>query len=221
MIINDYSVYLEWDKDEASLSYNDPSDFMYEANGRVIVFGDNDKKIIIGKFRTCYINVGAIMEQGESIYDVFDTYAETVDYYGAIFNYGTLEINEKLCTAINCDAFFGNILILDRLEIIPRFRKQGLGLLVMRKLIERFSLGAILVGIKPFPLQFEVDRLDNEGSGWRTKLKLDALPQDRRRATAKLQRYYQKLGFARLPGTPFMFRSTDYPLPKIEDLIEK
>lgn len=218
MMINDYSVYLEWDKDEASLSYNDPSDFMYEAAGRVIVFNDNEKKSIIGKFRICYINVEAIVNQGESIYDVFDTYSETVGYYGAIFNHGTLEINEKLCKAIGSDPYFGNVLILDRLEIIPRFRKNGLGLLVMRKLIERFSPGAILVGIKPFPLQFEAGRPNGDSETWCRKLKLDDLDKNFKHATAKLQRHYQKLGFARLPGTPFMFRTMEQALPKIEDL---
>lgn len=44
------------------------------------------------------------------------------------------------------------------------------------------------------------------------------LDQNERRATIKLRRHYAKLEFKAMKGAPFMFLSTDLPLPKLEDL---
>lgn len=41
-----------------------------------------------------------------------------------------------------------NLLILDRVEILPKYRGGGIGLLVLTSLIERFSAGAGVVGMK-------------------------------------------------------------------------
>ena len=48
-----------------------------------------------------------------------------------------------------------NFLILDRVELLPKYRGDGVGLLVLRSLIERFGAEAGVVGMKPFPLQLE------------------------------------------------------------------
>jgi GNAT superfamily N-acetyltransferase len=103
-----------------------------------------------------------------------------------------------------------NILILDRLEILPQFRGRGLGLAVMSDLIKRFSLGAGLVAIKPYPLQFEFHSSDTESRTWRQELGLSGLCADEKLATQKLCDYYGRIGFRRLRGTPFMIRAASW-----------
>jgi hypothetical protein len=86
----------------------------------------------------------------------------------------------------------------------------------MRRLIERFGAGAAIVAIKPFPLQRECAREEEED--WRQKMKLGDFETDLRGATAKLRRHYARLGFKFMRGTPFMFRNAELPLPSLSEL---
>ena len=81
--------------------------------------------------------------------------------------------------------------------------------------MQRFSLRAGVVAIKPFPLQFEQEP---STEGWRNELQLSNFTKSERTATQKLRRYYRKLGFVGMQGTPLMFRSTTWRLPTIEEL---
>jgi hypothetical protein len=92
-----------------------------------------------------------------------------------------------------------NLLILDRVEILPKYR------------------GAGVVGMKPFPLQLE-PKESRDSSGWAKRLRLDDLPRDEKMAKKKLKRYYGKLGFVEMKSTPFMFRSMAWELPSVEQL---
>lgn len=86
----------------------------------------------------------------------------------------------------------------------------------MRRLIERLGIGAGIVAIMPFPLQHR--GTNGHPDEWESSLKLADLDQNKLRATTKLRRHYAKLGFKAMKGTPFMFLSTDLPMPKPEDL---
>lgn len=148
--------------------------------------------------------------------DIFDCKSDTFDYYSAIFDIDTDGPSDELLRLFKDDVYFGNVLIIDRLEIRPEFRSHNIGLVVMRRLIERFGAGASIVAIKPFPLQRE--RFSDEANEWRRGLKLADLDKNLRRATAKLRRHYAKLGFKAMKNTPFMFRRTDDPLPSPKSL---
>ncbi len=92
----------------------------------------------------------------------------------------------------------------------------GVGLLVLRSLIECFGAGVGVAGMKPFPLQLE--RKDAAHSRWRRRLRLEQFASDSEISTRKLRNYYHKLGFVRMRSTPFMFRSLSWTLPTIEQL---
>jgi ribosomal protein S18 acetylase RimI-like enzyme len=87
--------------------------------------------------------------------------------------------------------FSRNMLILDRLEILPQFRRQHLGLRYMRAAITRFGMGCRIAVMKPFPLQF-ADNVSKSNTA------------DFRAATAKLKRYYAREGFESLRGSDLM-----------------
>jgi len=74
-------------------------------------------------------------------------------------------------------------------------------------MIARFSAGASIVAMKPFPLQFEPIR-DGDRKKWRDKMCLDQFSTDENIAKEKLHDYYHKLGFIHLSGTPMMVVST-------------
>lgn len=209
---------LDLDKSEEMLEAEEPTDYAYEVTGKVIGLDGSDRRSIAGKFRLYYMDLAAAYSDHESVFDVFDGRAETLDYFYEIFETtdSTIWPSPKLEALLGGGLYLGNVLILDRLEILPQFRGHNLGLIVMRRLIERFRQGAEIVAIKPFPLQLECEPRDVDR--WRNRLRLNELGRNNSQATAKLRRYYRKLGFKHMRGTPFMFRLTGTPLPKIPDL---
>jgi GNAT superfamily N-acetyltransferase len=223
MVLDDYSIFLEFNEGTCQLHDDDPSYYAYSTHGSIVAVDERDEKTTVGRFKLYYIDVCAAINARASVFDVFDSRASTLDYFGAIFDYGTLNFSERLLRLFEPDfrGSWGNILILDRLEILPEFRHQNVGLLIMRRLIERFGAGAAVVAIKPFPLQCEYRRKGDVDDEWTRGLQLTDFDKDNRRATAKLKRYYAKLGFKAMKGTPFMFLLTDCPLPEPDDLMKQ
>ncbi len=89
----------------------------------------------------------------------------------------------------------------------------------MRRLIQRFSAGAGVVAIKPFPLQFEQSIPAEDSSGWHQEMQLSNFQETERDSIRKLRNHYSKLGFVEMQGTPHMFLSTAKRLPRIEMLL--
>ena len=79
------------------------------------------------------------------------------------------------------------------------FRKQGLGLLAISRVIDIFGENCGLVAMKPFPLQFG-NYLD---SGRHASNDLQDLTTEFRIAKQKLRRYWERAGFNRVGGTEY------------------
>jgi GNAT superfamily N-acetyltransferase len=218
MLVNDHYFLLRFCGGEAELEDNDPCHYMYVTEGTVVGTNEAEEEAEVGRFRLSYIDVCGAMDVGASVFDIFDYSQETCDYYSAIFDIETLGASARLTKLFKDEIWPSNVLILDRLEILPEFRGHSLGLVVMRRLIERFGAGTGVVAIKPFPLQHEDAREEEQ---WRQRMKLDQLDKSLRRATAKLRWHYAKLGFKFMKGTPFMFRNAERPLPAPDKLAGK
>jgi hypothetical protein len=83
-----------------------------------------------------------------------------------------------------------NVLLINRIEIGFQYRGKGLGLIAIKKMVQRWKSDCGLTVIKPFPLQYE---------GGKAKGHENEFERDRR----KLAKYYSQLGFIRIPGTDF------------------
>jgi hypothetical protein len=217
MLIGRYYMTLDLDKTGETLEAEEPSDYVYEITGKVVGLTDAGRRKIAGKFTVFYIDLeGAGMDR-VSIFDTFDAAEQTLCYYSAIFDDDghTLQFSDRLTRLLDEPPYWGNVLVLDRVEILPKFRSHNLGLVVMRRLIERFRPGAAIVAIKPFPLQSEACIAE---SVWRTRMGLVEFEKNCSRASAKLRRHYAKLGFKHMRGTEFMFLFAGATLPPIADL---
>jgi GNAT superfamily N-acetyltransferase len=202
----------------ACLEAAEPDDFFFEMRGKIVTVGESDEETLVGKFCIYYADVDSAYDEGLEPLEVLDTFFNTVDYFSSIYVTNGTDFNEKLLHLLNYDAIGNNCLILDRLELLPRYRGRNLGLIILRRLIQRFSLGAGVVAIKPFPLQFEHEPSTEKGDHWRNELQLTNFTKIEHAATQKLRSYYRKLGFIGMRGTPFMFRSTALRLPTVEEL---
>ena len=79
----------------------------------------------------------------------------TCEYAEAILDSNEAPFSARLQKLLGDEIWNFNLLILDRVEILPKYRGGGVGLLVLTTVIERFGAGAGVVGMKPFPLQLE------------------------------------------------------------------
>lgn len=213
MLFDDLAVFIEWDGDSTPLGDGlEPTEHSYETFGNIIGLDEDEARIVIGRFKTCYVDADAANNDGFSTFDAFDARLSTVNYYSAIFDVETADPREDLEALVGGGMYINNVLIIERLEILPQYRGRSIGLLVMKRLIQRFGAGTGLVAIKPFPLQFEASRRE-EDEEWAKALALSGLDKNKRRSNAVLRRTYKRLGFKALKGTDYMFLSPGTAMP--------
>jgi GNAT superfamily N-acetyltransferase len=203
------------------LAADDPGDYIYPICGRIAEMDDEESDILVGKFRQYYVDIASAINAGYTdVFDIFDAHSEsTADYYDSLFDPDTVGFSENLRKLLEDEIFEPNLLIIDRLELLPSYRGQNLGIIIMRRLIQRFSAGVGVVAIKPFPLQFEHSIPAEDESGWHEEMQLSSFRETERDSIRKLQNHYRKLGFVEMKGTPHMFLSTTRRLPRIERLL--
>jgi hypothetical protein len=113
-----------------------------------------------------------------------------------------------------------DLLILERAEIEPGFRKRGLGLLAVSRTVDLFGVNCGLVAMKPFPLQFR----NYLNSGWCPFDGLQDPAAAFRIARRRLRQYWSRVGFKRVNGTEYyaLCPVTDRPsLKKVAAAIDE
>lgn len=220
MDFEDHMLVLDWSQECLLSEYEDPYYFLTETSGNIRLRDPlQDTDCVIGKFNLFYLDLESMTKEGMAalVFDALDTRSQTIVYYDPIFDKCEPFFSEAV-NAVFDSIYLPNLLILDRLEILPEHRGRSAGLLVMRELIRRFGQGAGIVAIKPFPLQFEISRPLSELDEWDKSMRFDELPRNEWPASRKLERYYARLGFKRLGGTPLMILSTSEKLPSAQSL---
>ena len=204
--------------DQESYDHDSPflSRFVFETTGRVVSYEWEREPRLIGKFRTYIVDVESAVDEGESIFNLFDDDALTMEYFEALYARIGGRYRHHIGSLFDEleDLWRPNLLILDRLTIYPEFRNHDIGLEVITALIKRLKMGIGLIAIKPYQLQFDTDDPIE-----RQDLGLDNFAMSKRDATLKLREYYGRLGFMGVPKTPYMVRSASRLLPKIASRI--
>ena len=199
------------------LVFEEPEDFIHEMCGKILHRENHSERDqVVGRFRIYYADFEVGRSHNITAREILDTYQHTFDYADAVLNSDETPFSRRLHNLLGNEIENFNFLMLDRVELLPKYRGHGVGLLVLRSLIERFGAGAGVVGMKPFPLQLE--RKDATDSSWRRRLRLEQFPSDSKISTRTLRNYYHRLGFVPMRSTPFMFRSLSWALPTIEQL---
>ncbi len=216
------AVSLNFDEREVLADDNEPSRFIHHHVGELRCWSDREEDTTIGWFKAIYLDLDGAVEEQEPIFEVFDSQSTTLDYFNALYGTeGRFERAMDMAYGAFSWLWAPNLLILDRLEVLPAHRGKGIGLIALTGLIRALRPGAGLVAMKPFPLQCESrPNESNEVQRWNA-LALDSLPKDYYRAVAALRRYYKRLGFKRLPGTDLMIRAAQTKLPDVRVLYRK
>lgn len=189
---------------------DEPSRFVHTLDGRIeISIDDGNESLTVGLFTALIVDLESAINEGVHPFEVFDSTRKTAPFYAKLFRengWGGPDFRTPVVhTAFGEDApWRPNLLILDRLAVFPEHRGNGIGLLALRGLIERFRMGIGLIAMKPFPLQFEAASNRPEDVQERARLGLDQFSIGHDKALAKLRSYYASLGFRQVPRTGLM-----------------
>lgn len=206
-------VFLEY-KQEVMADDVEPSRYIHCLEGDVVL-DHEDGREKAGRFRAFILDVELAMNDEYSVFDVFDSYSETIGYWD-LYEDG-LEFTAKVVKLLKAgERWRPNMLILDRMEIFPKHRGKGIGLCALNCLQRRYSIGCGIIAMKPFPLQFEGGPPEeNAHKKEFIEMGLGSFGRDLRRAKAKLRRHYARLGFVHVPGTEFMVADPFVHMPMI------
>lgn len=114
---------------------------------------------VIGTASFLKLDADAALADGVSLFEMCDSYTqESYDCGEAVFGPDWCGFNRNVRRLFDDLPFSGNVLILDRLEILTAFRGRRIGLLALLRIMRRWGKGCALVVMKPFPLQYETRR---------------------------------------------------------------
>lgn len=201
----------------SAIVQNMPENFLAEIKGRILyqeLESGNADSLLAGKLRAFYVDIEGAIEHDEDLSDIFDLEYTTEPFYLALFDPKTNEFNKYVRQPFGRDVIDDsvNLLILDRLEILPEYRGEGLGLACLYRCMQQYQHGCGIVAMKPFPLQFEPVRGSEDDDPWRQSLNLKAFGRDEKACTKKLESYYRRLGF-KILGTGVMAAIPHYAEP--------
>jgi GNAT superfamily N-acetyltransferase len=178
----------------ASISQDDgePDDFITVYRGDVIAIGDDDEQKI-GIVSIYMVERGRALDEGQSLFEIMDCLdADSYDCFENLFDSETEELKPQVTHLCSEDRQFQHdLMLIERLELIPDYRGQGIGKAVALRVIQKLGTNCGVIACKPFPLQF---------AGLSAK---DKQPTGERAAQKKVREFWQVVGFVRLPGTEY------------------
>lgn len=167
------------------------ADFVHSILGKISAESeDRGNEEDIGYIKASLVQFGEAMDHGissERLGDGID--GNIAQYWELLFDSDTgcwkEEVQDEY-EASGCD-----LLIIDCLEISPKFRGMGVGSIAVDRTIDIFAPGCGLVACKPWPLQFTPAFARDQKA--LKRLKAPGVGRDE--AVRKLRAYWSQLGF--------------------------
>ena len=183
--------------------------------------GTRERRTVAGRFVASYINVDNSLVAGVKLYGLMDTYSDDMaEVYETLFDPRTDELRKDVKELLG-DVTFRNILVINRVEILPAYRGMGIGRAAIWDIIQRHSAGCGIVALKAFPYQFRSGSKSGrlgflEESDWNKKMGYDLHRSTMEFAHEKLIFHLMKFGFKRIGGTDVLALSTSIqnPIPQ-------
>lgn len=171
----------------------------------------NAKYEKVGILEAIFVPVNDAREKGYDISEVFDAVSEELlDCYEAIFDPSEKDIKEDIRE--DFEVITDDVLYISRVEILPEHRGRGLGLAVVKKVIERFGPIMGLVTIMPSPA------LSHHNPEWESRMKLSDFTSDQGTAIKKLHVYFEQLGFRQIEDTNVWAVCTAFVMPTLDTI---
>ena len=167
---------------------------------------DPIKRTLIGKAELSLVLLTLMRGQRIAYYTVFDNTQFLNELGATVFDYETNNFREALLHQEGANS--SNLLVIDRLELLPNWRKKSIGKKVIKDIIWRFSGCFGLVMLKAFPLQQEFQYADAQKTGWQKEMKMTDFSQDEAFSNYKVFAYYRNLGFSQFENTDYFYMNS-------------
>lgn len=181
------------------LSYDDGK-WITEIKAKITVYNENDKETLAGKARFHFVDVESALDAGIGAFSLFDEQASTFDIYSELYVNDSSEFNKDVIDTIGEELWTSNLFIVDRVEVLPKYRGHNLATSVIDEAIRVFAGNTQLCALKAFPLQHE-GSFEDKGLNhdkWTAKLQLQKFCGDEVAATRKLTELYGTFDFKSL-----------------------
>lgn len=191
------------DYDLSSIPLCDDTKWFTDVNGYVFVYNihDDNAPELAAKVQYTIVDINSAIAAGINPEWLLDIRTDTAHYMFSIYNKSGQMFNNRIQRLFDRTIFNTNLLIIDRIEVLPKHRGKDLLTQILDDGIRHFGGKTHLAVLKAFPLQFEVQDIDDEMSAvlsWNKAPELDKFTQDENKAYRKLEKYYRRHGFVRI-----------------------
>jgi GNAT superfamily N-acetyltransferase len=180
---------------EVSLSQyeGDPSDYIAVYQGEVIGMMDDDSERKIGNVVIYLVERGRVLNEGISLFEVMDCLdGDSCDCFANLFDQESEQLKPEVERLLSENrAFQNDIMLIERLELKPEYRGQGLGKEIASRVIQKFGQNSSVIACVPVPLQFT-----GLGPG-------DKEPKGNRLAQQRVRKFWDGVGFVRVPRSDY------------------
>ena len=156
----------------------------------------------IGKFDFIFCDLLDAEENRSGIMNYMDIDGSTWDMYESLHNHE----DENISTIFD---FCADILLVDKIEVLPEFRGNNLTSIVFEEVDKVFEDKSYINMLKSFPLQLSAANKDAEYvvEGWEKEMGYDKLSEklDEDKARTKLNEHYKKQGYEKIKNTEYMY----------------
>src|SRR5215216_162041 len=123
-------------------SYADVNDevenYLTSIEGEILASDENGTETLVGKLRAYYADLNGASDADLEPYYILDLHAATAPFYPALFDPKIDDFKRSVYRLAGNDIFNRNLLILDRMEILPEYRGKGLGLACLYRCIQQY-----------------------------------------------------------------------------------
>lgn len=188
-------------KFSSSSGYNEEYQYVNEYHLEIFKVGEDERQVFIGKAKVELYLIGLALEHNFNPYYTFDSSQARRDFFNGIYDFGRNRFRKNVERMFD-ENFNSNLLVIDRIEILPQFRGHEYGKKIIKDIILRFNGSFGLAMLKAFPLQLEVRRDRDEWHEEMGYLKIEINPT---KATRSLYRFYQSMGFNQMGKSEYFF----------------
>ena len=198
---------------------DEPENFLIDIAGSVFLPGENheeddEDEILAGKLHAFYVDVAGASDAGFDLDSILDLDSEAEEC-STIFDGKTQEFVESIESIVHERPIAQNLLFFTRLEILPAYRGQGLGLYSLFRCMQQFTHGVGIVALKCVPRQFLMRKHE---SAWEKMMNLDAFDRKKEASRQKLEKYFKRLGFRKMPDTQLLVLNPEMRQPSLKDM---
>lgn len=206
---------------ESVINEEAPERYINKYDAEIFVKKLSGENLKVGRLLFDIILVNQAMEHDYYLYDIFDSFEETMLFAEEFIDFDTSDFKQNILDEADDDIFLENICLITELKLLPGFRGKNNGSKIIKDLYNRFSEGVGLFVIKSVPFQSTMVTKMKSGhyddDAFSKAMKYEDLEFDEEIAQYKLNAFFQKLGFRYL-SNDYFYLNTKFIQDKINSI---